>query len=128
MTMKLPPPDTKRKAFYYARLSRRLSTNTFPVCGAGLFGTRREGGRSKSERLAWQHFLIGAFESSLRNWLRVTLVYVKRQRSPFRQTYCTIPEVREASRPLILTHKVSQKRINVAKIHHFFFFFVDNLS
>lgn len=51
MTMKLPPPDKKRKAFYDAYLSKRLSTNTFPVPSAGLFRTRRVGRSSKSERL-----------------------------------------------------------------------------
>lgn len=51
MTMKLPPPNTKGKAFYHAHLTKRLPTNTFPVHGAGLFRTRGVGGRSKSERL-----------------------------------------------------------------------------
>lgn len=51
MTMKLPPPDTKRKAFCYEHLSKRLSTNTFPVRSVGLFRTRRVGRRSKSECL-----------------------------------------------------------------------------
>lgn len=49
MTMKLPPPDTKRKAFYHAHLSEHVSTKTFPVRSAGLFRTRRVGRRSKSE-------------------------------------------------------------------------------
>lgn len=51
ITMKLPPPDTKRNAFYHAHLSKNLSTNTFPVLGAALFRTRRVGRRSKWERL-----------------------------------------------------------------------------
>lgn len=49
-TMKLPPPDMTRKAFYHGRLSKQ---NMFSVCGAGVLRSRREG------RRLWKRILSG---------------------------------------------------------------------